>query len=123
MRRDVAPNAAGLFFVALSTLLLEILDSRLLSVLIWYHPSFFAVSVAMLAMAGGAVFVFLGGDRFHGSAGAKRLVRYSPAMALAIPLSHVVNLCVPVPALYLSLLVWIVVLAPRPFSAASWLRR
>jgi len=45
----------GLFFATLSTLLLETLDARLLSVLTWYHLSFLAVSLAMLGMAAGAV--------------------------------------------------------------------
>ena len=39
----------GLFSATLATLLLETLDARLLSVLTWYHLSFFAVSLAMLA--------------------------------------------------------------------------
>ena len=42
------------------TLLVEILSTRLLSVLTWYHLSFLAVSLAMLGMASGAVFVFRG---------------------------------------------------------------
>ena len=42
--------------------MLEVLDTRLLSVLTWYHLSFLAVSVAMLGMAAGAVLVFVGGD-------------------------------------------------------------
>ena len=52
---------SGLFFVTLATLMLEVLDTRLLSVLTWYHLSFLAVSVAMLGMAAGAVLVFVGG--------------------------------------------------------------
>ena len=43
----------GLLFTTLATLLLELLDSRLLSVLTWYHLSFFAVSLAMLGTAPG----------------------------------------------------------------------
>ena len=55
---------AGLFFTTLATLMLEVLDTRLLSVLTWYHLSFLAVSVAMLGMAAGAVLVFVAGDLF-----------------------------------------------------------
>ena len=40
--------ASGLFLVTLATLMLEILDSRLLSVLTWYHLAFLTVSLAML---------------------------------------------------------------------------
>jgi hypothetical protein len=57
----------GVFFTALSTLSLEILDTRLLSVLTWYHISFFAVSMAMFGMTAGAVHVYLGGDHFTGT--------------------------------------------------------
>jgi hypothetical protein len=52
---------AGLFLVTSSTLMLEVLDTRLLSVLVWYHLTFLAISVAMLGMAAGAVIVFAGG--------------------------------------------------------------
>ena len=57
---------AGLFCATFATLLLEILDGRLLSVLTWYHLSFLAVSLAMLGMAAGAIRVFLGGQSFSG---------------------------------------------------------
>lgn len=39
--------AAGLFWATLATLVLEVLDTRLLSVITWYHLSFLAVSVAL----------------------------------------------------------------------------
>ncbi len=55
---------AGLFVVTLSTLALEITNTRLLSVTTWYHLSFFAVSTAMFGMAAGAVRVYLGGGEF-----------------------------------------------------------
>lgn len=98
-----APNdrhrwlSAGLFLATLATLLLENLDSRLLSVLTWYHLSFFAVSLAMLGMAAGAVLVFLGGARFHGASARTWLGRASLAFALSIPLSHVASLYLPFP--------------------------
>ena len=89
---------AGLFLTTLATLALEILDTRLLSVLTWYHLSFFAVSVAMFGMAAGAVHVYLGGARFEGDAAPRALARFGTAFALAIAVSHVANLCIPIPA-------------------------
>src|SRR5690606_34933834 len=80
--------SVGLFFATLATLLLETLDARLLSVLTWYHLSFFAVSLAMLGMAGGAVFVFLHPERFSGDRAPRALARTTFAFALAIPISH-----------------------------------
>lgn len=90
---------AGLALTTFSTLLVEILDSRLLSVLTWYHLSFFAVSLAMLGMAAGAVLVFLGGARFTGPAAVRALTRWSWRLALGIPLLHVLALQIFIPAM------------------------
>src|SRR5437867_3676599 len=49
----------GTFFIAFSTLSLEVTLSRLLSVISFYHLAFFAVSIAMLGMTAGAVTVYL----------------------------------------------------------------
>lgn len=85
----------GLFFSTLSTLLLETLDARLLSVLTWYHLSFFAVSLAMLGMAAGAVYVFLHPDRYTPERAPRALATTAWWFACSIPLSHVVTLSVP----------------------------
>ncbi|HVW04586.1 MAG TPA: class I SAM-dependent methyltransferase [Vicinamibacterales bacterium] len=85
----------GLFFATLSTLLLETLDARLLSVLTWYHLSFFAVSLAMLGMAGGAVFVFLHPAAFSPDRAPRSLARATLAFALAVPISHLFTLVMP----------------------------
>jgi hypothetical protein len=89
--------AAGLFLVTLATLILEILDSRLLSVVTWYHLAFLAVSLAMLGMAAGAVFVFLRGEEFNGDGARKALPGYCTWLAVTIPASHVINLAIPIP--------------------------
>ena len=86
--------SAGLFAITFATLLLEILDSRLLSVLTWYHLSFLAISLAMLGMAGGAIRVFLSGAEAAAPA-ASRLPRLCLAFALAMAATHVVALCIP----------------------------
>ena len=83
---------AGLFLTTLATLTLELLDTRLLSVLTWYHLSFFAVSTAMFGMSAGAVRVYLGGARFSGDHAPRALVRATTALAVAIPLAHAANL-------------------------------
>ncbi len=76
---------AGLFFLTFATLLLEILDARLLSVLTWYHLSFFAVSLAMLGMAAGAVFVFVRPDRFDADRAPRSLARITLPLAVCHP--------------------------------------
>ncbi|MEZ5318832.1 MAG: hypothetical protein R2752_15640 [Vicinamibacterales bacterium] len=89
---------AGLFLTTLATLMLEVLDTRLLSVLTWYHFSFFAVSVAMLGMAAGAVGVFIAGDLLTGPRVKPALAAAATAFAVAIAISHVANLTIPFPA-------------------------
>src|SRR5687767_10538129 len=90
---------AGLFASTFATLLVEILDARLLSVLTWYHLSFLAVSLAMLGMAAGAVRVFLAKDMQEPVEAMRRLPRLTEAFAHSIVLSHLVVLCIPIPAL------------------------
>ena len=86
---------AGLFLLTFSTLLLEVLDARLLSVVTWYHLSFFAISLAMLGMAAGAVFVFVHSEHFEGERAPRSLARVTFALACAIPVSHLLNLSIP----------------------------
>ena len=86
---------AGLFFVALATLMLEVLDTRLLSVVTWYHLTFFAVSMAMLGMAAGAVIVFLAGDVFGPGRVRQVLPRAALWFAIALAVCHVGNLVIP----------------------------
>lgn len=81
---------AGLFLTTLSTLLLELLDSRLLSVLAWYHVSFLAVSLAMLGMSAGAVLVFLGERHLLRWGTSRALVALSTALAASIPVTHAI---------------------------------
>ncbi len=83
---------SGLFFTTLSALMLEILDTRLLSVVTWYHLSFFAVSSAMFGLAAGAVHVYLGGARFQGDEARKKLAAISLLYAVSIPTAHVISL-------------------------------
>ena len=78
--------------------MLEVLDTRLLSVLTWYHLSFLAVSVAMLGMAAGAVFVFVGGEIFAPERAARLLPWMAMAFAIALPICHVANLVIPFPS-------------------------
>jgi SAM-dependent methyltransferase len=91
--------AGGLFLATLATLMLEILDSRLLSVLTWYHLAFLSVSLAMLGMAAGAVFVFLRTAQFESASAARAMPRYCTWLAIAIPFSHFLNLVIPIPLL------------------------
>jgi hypothetical protein len=81
----------------MATLMLEVLDTRLLSVLTWYHLSFVAISVAMLGMASGAVLVFLGGKLFDPERVVLILPPATVAFSIALAVSHLGNLAIPIP--------------------------
>jgi len=49
----------GLFLVAMTTLMYEVLLTRIFSATIWYHYGFLAISVAMFGMTFGAILVYL----------------------------------------------------------------
>jgi len=54
----------GVFLISCSTLMLEIIQTRILSVVVWYHLAFFVISLAMFGLTAGAVWVYLRHVRF-----------------------------------------------------------
>ena len=54
----------GVFFISFAALMLEIVQTRILSVVVWYHLAFFVISLAMFGLTAGAVWVYLKGERF-----------------------------------------------------------
>ena len=50
---------AGIFMVALATLMYEIILTRIFSVTMFYHFAFMAISIAMFGMSVGAIVVYL----------------------------------------------------------------
>src|SRR5689334_1281551 len=87
---------AGLFLATMAALLLEILNTRFLSVSTWYHLSFFAVSLAMFGMSAGAVQVYLQAEKFAADRAPAALKSYGFWFAVSIPVCHVLNLCIPI---------------------------
>ena len=75
----------GVFLVAMATLMLEVLLTRITSVAAWYHLAFFVISLGMLGMTAGAVTVFLLPDRFKDAEVPARLRQSALAFALSIP--------------------------------------
>lgn len=53
----------GVFLSCMCGLMLQIMETRLLSVQVYYHLAFFAIGVAMLGMTAGALWVFYRTDR------------------------------------------------------------
>jgi hypothetical protein len=85
----------GVFLVAMSTLVLEILLTRITSVVAWYHLAFFVISLAMLGMTAGAVIVFVRPHWFAPEAVRRRLVAGAGLLAVTSPVGVYAALAVP----------------------------
>ncbi len=109
---------AGLFFVALSTLMYEILLTRIFSVTMMYHFAFVAISVAMFGMTVGALLVYLRPDRFPTDRPAEQLARWGTAFPILIAFSFLTELSIPfrvhpsIVAIYGIALTYVVVAIP-----------
>lgn len=77
----------GLFLITASTLMLQIIETRILSVILWYHLAFFAISMAMFGLTAGALWVFTQKDRFTFDNLPYYLAIFSLAYAVATVLS------------------------------------
>ena len=80
-----APFLSGVFLVTFSSLLFQILQTRIMSVIAWYYLAFFAISVAMLGMTIGAVLVYLWRDRFQPAELPVTLSNFALLTAVAMP--------------------------------------
>ena len=68
-------------------LVLQIVQTRILSVITWYYLAFFAISVAMLGMTIGAIWVYHAAQVVPSGPACERSVWYALATAVAIPAS------------------------------------
>jgi hypothetical protein len=89
------PMYAGLFMVALATLMYEILLTRIFSVTMFYHFAFVAISIAMFGMTLGAVLVYLLPQVFTPERARQQLVWSSLLFAITIFFSFLTHLAVP----------------------------
>ena len=81
----------GVFFITFAVLVFQIVQTRILSVVAWYYLAFFAISVAMLGMTAGAVWVYLRRDRVSPDNLATWLSDTSLLTAVAMPASVAVQ--------------------------------
>lgn len=84
---DHRKTYAGVFLVAAATLVLEILATRITSVVAWYHLAFFVISLAMLGMTAGAVIVFVLPRWFTDADVPKRLTQSALGLAVLSPIA------------------------------------
>src|SRR3981081_753508 len=87
------PFLSGVFLITFALLIFQIVQTRILSVIAWYYLAFFAISVAMLGMTIGAVWVYLRRERFQSAPLPVTLSDFALATALAMPASVMVQFC------------------------------
>ncbi len=75
---------AGLFLICASTLLLQIAQTRLLSLMGQYYLAFFSISMAMFGMTAGALWIYWWRDRYSLSTFSTDLARMALGYAIAI---------------------------------------
>ncbi len=85
----------GIALIALSTLMYEILLTRIFSVTMGYHFAFMAVSLAMFGMTAGAIFVYIFPKKFPAENLNSVIARYSFYFSLTTIISFLLHLFIP----------------------------
>lgn len=115
----------GTFLIAFTSLALEIVLTRLLSVSTWYHLAFFAISSAMLGMTAGATLVYLRPQWFTPNQLHKNVTNACLGYALAVPITLILlclvplNLTMSIMSVFALLVVTIACAAPFVFSGVA----
>lgn len=89
------PFLVGLFAATAVTLALEVLLTRVLSVLTWYSLAFLVIGMGLFGLTAGAVRVYLRPEKYAPDRLASQLARDALALAVAIPASYAALLVVP----------------------------
>jgi len=98
----------GVSLITFAVLVFQIVQTRILSVIAWYYVAFFAISVAMLGMTAGAVWVYLRRERLERGRLSTVLSDATLLSAVSMPASLLVQFCL------------ITTLTPTLTSVVSW---
>jgi hypothetical protein len=85
--REIWPFLSGVFLICSCCLMLQIVETRLISVMLWYHLAFFAISMAMLGMSAGSLLIYFKSDLFPRERLFENLVCISTAFSISVVLS------------------------------------
>jgi predicted membrane-bound spermidine synthase len=86
-KRGAAPFFVGVFLICMCSLMLQIVQTRVISVIVYYHLAFFAISMAMLGMTAGSLLVYFKPELFTRERLFEHLAWISSAFAISIVLS------------------------------------
>src|SRR5579862_6145116 len=74
---------SGVFLVTACGLMLQVIQTRILSVVLWYYLAFLVISLAMFGITAGTVWVYLRRQRFSERTLSYDLTYFSSALAVA----------------------------------------
>src|SRR5215469_6257430 len=80
----------GLFLICMCGLMLQIIETRVLSVISYYYLAFFAIAMAMFGMTAGSLFVYFREHLFPRHRLFENLVWISSAFAISVVLSAII---------------------------------
>jgi len=120
VNRDKYAFLSGVFLLCMSVLMIQIVQTRILSVVSLYFMAFFSISMAMLGLTAGALYVFYRLDHVNPGNVNAFLSRISTAFALCIAGCFALELATPLPSLawatYVVLWFKAIVLLAAPFA-------
>ena len=86
-RREIGLFLIGVFLTCSCGLMLQIVETRLISVILWYHLAFFAISMAMLGMTAGSLLIYWKSEFFAEERLYENLVWIGSAFSIAVVFS------------------------------------
>ena len=88
--KSKCPFLTGLFLICMCGLMLQIIETRVLSVISYYYLAFFAIAMAMFGMTAGSLFVYFRETLFPRHKLFENLIWISSAFAISVVVSAVV---------------------------------
>jgi hypothetical protein len=120
INRETSAFLSGVFLLCMSVLMMQIVQTRILSVVSLYYMAFFSISMAMLGLTGGALYVYYKLDHVNPRNVNVFLSRITTAFALCIVICFALELATPLPSVAwaTSIVLWFkaIVLLAAPFA-------
>jgi hypothetical protein len=117
------PFYLGVFLLCASVLMLQVVQTRILSVVSMYYSAFLSISMAMLGLTAGALIVYFRESRFGEEGGSRLLAKLCALYSLVIAGSFLLQLTTPLPIVYSAtfVLTWLkmILLLAAPFVVAG----
>ena len=85
---------AGLFLICMCGLMLQIIETRILSVIVYYYVAFFAIGMAMFGMTAGSLFIYFRELLFPRERLFENLVWICAAFAIAVVVSALLTISI-----------------------------